>query len=80
MKLLSKQVQAADVELVINLGRAELTVQQLLNMQLGEVISLDVAKPLVAEVDGVPVMECKCGVFNGQYALQVERLLPSSAE
>jgi flagellar motor switch protein FliM len=80
VKLLSKQVQSADVELVVNLGRAELTVQQVLNMQLGEVISLDVAQPLVAEVDSVPVMECKCGVFNGQYALQVERLLPSGAD
>jgi len=80
VKLLSKQVQAADVELVVNLGHAELTLQQVLNMQLGEVISLDVAKPLVAEIDGVPVMECKCGVFNGQYALQVERLLPSGAD
>jgi flagellar motor switch protein FliM len=77
VKLLSKQVQSADVELVVNLGHAELTVQQLLNMQVGDVISLDVAKPLLAEVDSVPVMECKCGVFNGQYALQVERLLPS---
>jgi flagellar motor switch protein FliM len=77
VKLLSKQVQSADVELVVNLGHAELTVQQLLNMQLGDVISLDVAKPLLAEVDSVPVMECKCGVFNGQYALQVDRLLPS---
>jgi flagellar motor switch protein FliM len=77
VKLLSKQVQSADVELLVNLGHAELTVQQLLNMQVGDVISLDVAQPLLAEVDGVPVMECKCGVFNGQYALQVERLLPS---
>jgi flagellar motor switch protein FliM len=77
VKLLSKQVQSADVELVVNFGHAELTVQQLLNMQLGDVISLEVARPLLAEVDAVPVMECKCGVFNGQYALQVERLLPS---
>jgi flagellar motor switch protein FliM len=77
VKLLSKQVQSADVELVVNLGNAVLTVQQLLNMQVGDVISLNVAQPLLAEVDSVPVMECKCGVFNGQYALQVERLLPS---
>jgi flagellar motor switch protein FliM len=78
VKLLSKQVQSADVQLVVNLGHAQLTVHQLLNMQPGDVIALDVARPLVAEVDGVPVMECKCGVFNGQYAFQVERLLPAS--
>ena len=47
-------------------------------MQPGDVISLDVAQPLVAEVDGVPIMEAKCGVFNGQYALQVERLMSVS--
>jgi flagellar motor switch protein FliM len=78
VKLLSKQVQAADVELIVNLGRIELTLQQVLNMQPGDVISLAIAQPLVAEVDSVPVMECKCGVFNGQYALKVERLLPAS--
>ncbi len=80
VRLLSKQVQSADVELVVNFGQAELTLQQVLNMQLGDVISLAVARPLVAEVDGIPVMECKCGVFNSQYALQVERLMPSSGE
>jgi flagellar motor switch protein FliM len=80
VKLLSRQVQSADVELVVNLGQAQLTVQELLNMHVGDVISLTVPQPLVAEVDGVPVMECRCGVFNGQYALQVERLLPSQHE
>ena len=79
VKMLSKQVQSADVELIVNLGKAELTLQQVLNMQPGDVISLDIAQPLVAEVDAVPVMECKCGVFNGNYAVKVERLLPASA-
>src|SRR5215210_2112045 len=79
VKMLSKQVQSADVELIVNLGKAELTLQQVLNMQPGDIISLDIAQPLVAEVDAIPVMECKCGVFNGNYALKVERLLPSSA-
>jgi flagellar motor switch protein FliM len=78
VNLLSKQVQSADVELVVNLGKTELTLEQVLNMQPGDVISLQVANPLVAEVDDVPVMECKCGVFNGQYALKVERLLSAS--
>ena len=78
VKMLSKQVQSADVELLVNLGKVELTLQQVLNMQPGDVISLDIAQPLIAEVDSVPVMECKCGVFNGNYALKVERLLPTS--
>ena len=80
VKLLSKQVQTADVELVVNFGQVSLTLQQVLNMQAGDVISLAVPRPLVAEVDGIPVMECKCGVFNGQYALQVERLVAASGD
>lgn len=80
IRLLSKQVQTAEVEMVVSLGNAKVTFEQLLGMQVGDVIALDVPQPMVAEVDGVPVMECKCGVFNGQYALRVEQLLSSTAQ
>jgi flagellar motor switch protein FliM len=76
---LSSGVQSTAVEMVVNLGRAEVSIQQLLAMQVGDVISLDIPQPLVAEVDRVPVMECKCGILNGQYALKVERLLTPGA-
>jgi len=77
--LLSKQIQLADVELLVNLGQAQLTFEQLLAMQVGDVIALDIPQPMTAEIDGMPVMECKCGILNGQYALKVEKLLASSA-
>jgi flagellar motor switch protein FliM len=80
LRLLSKQVQSAEVELSVNLGNARLTFSQLLGMQVGDVISLDIPQPMVAEVDGVPVMECRCGVLNGQYALRVEKMLPSASQ
>jgi flagellar motor switch protein FliM len=72
---LSQQVQSAEVELVVNLGGARLTFEQLLSMKAGDVVALDIPQPMTAEVDSVPVMECRCGVFNGQYALKVEKLL-----
>ena len=80
IRRLSQQVQSADVEIVINMGYASLSIQQLLAMQVGDVIGLDIPQPLIAEVDGVPVMECKCGILNGQYALKVERMLATGAE
>jgi flagellar motor switch protein FliM len=80
IRRLSQQVQSADIEIVINMGHAELSIQQLLAMQVGDVIGLDIPQPLLAEVDGVPVMECKCGILHGQYALKVERMLTASAE
>jgi flagellar motor switch protein FliM len=80
VQMLSKQVQIAEVEMVVNLGQAQLTFEQLLAMQVGDVIALDIPQPMIAAIDHVPVMECKCGILNGQYALKVEKLLSSSGQ
>jgi flagellar motor switch protein FliM len=77
---LQREVQNAEVELVVNLGRTALTLEQILNMQAGDVIGIQVPETMQAEVDGVPVMECKCGVFNGQYAVRVERMISHANE
>ena len=74
-RLLTKQVQVAEVDLVANLGEAPVTLGQVLNMKVGDVISLEIPEAIVAEVDGVPVLECKYGVLNGQYALKVNKIL-----
>ena len=74
-KLLTKQIQVAEVNLVANLGEAPINLGQILNMKVGDVISLDIPEAIVAEVDGVPVLECKYGVLNGQYALKVNKIL-----
>ena len=75
LRLLSRQVQSADVELVANLGSAQLTLRQVNGLKVGDVIPLDIPGELTAEIDGIPVMECNYGVFNGQYALRVQRMI-----
>lgn len=75
LHLLSKQVQSADVELSAVLGEAQITFDQVLKMRGGDTIMLDVRENIVAQIDGVPIMECKYGVSNGQYALKVEKML-----
>ncbi|WP_018152015.1 flagellar motor switch protein FliM [Leeia oryzae] len=75
VKLLSHQVQAAEVDLIANLGSAPVTLGQIVNLKAGDVISLDIPEAIVAEVDGVPVLECRYGILNGQYALKVEKIL-----
>lgn len=74
-RTLSHQVQAADIELTAILGQARITMDKVLKMQNGDVIPLEVEDTIIAEVDGVPVMECKYGSSNGQYALQVVKIL-----
>lgn len=78
MQLMSRQVQSATVELVATLGHANVTLEQVLKMRTGDVIPLDVSETITAAVDGIPVMECKYGVFNNQYALRVEKMLSTS--
>jgi flagellar motor switch protein FliM len=75
MRMLSKQVQFADVELVAKLTTAKLTVHDILNMQVGDVISTNIQPTITAEVDGVPLFECRYGVMNGQYAIKIEKTL-----
>ncbi len=78
MQMLSRQVQSAEIELVVELAQARLTVEQLLNLKPGDVVPVEMADVVCGKVDAVPVMECRYGVFNNQYALKVERLLSTS--
>ncbi len=75
LQLLSKQVQSAEIELAATLGQANITLEKVLKMRSGDVIPLDVNENITASVDGVPVMECKYGVFNNQYALKIVKML-----
>lgn len=79
-KLMTKQVQIAEVDLVANLGTAPVTLGQIVNMKVGDVVSLDIPEAVIAEVDGIPVLECKYGILNGQYALKVNKILAGMDE
>ncbi len=78
LQMLSKQVQSATIELVAFLGESQMTLSQLMNLKVGDVIPLEIPEFIPAKVDNVPVMECKYGVFNNQYALRVERLISAT--
>ncbi|MGV8900076.1 MAG: flagellar motor switch protein FliM [Burkholderiaceae bacterium] len=75
VRLMTQQIQIAEVEIVANLGSAKINLGDILNMRAGDVIPFSIHEIVEATVDGVPVMECSYGVFNGQYALRVEKLL-----
>ncbi|MEQ1766318.1 MAG: flagellar motor switch protein FliM [Methylotenera sp.] len=79
VKLMTQQVQAAEVEIVADLAKTNMQIGEVLNMKVGDVIPLNIDESIEAQVDGVPVMLCKYGMFNGQYALRVEKLLRSNS-
>ena len=75
VNLLKHQIQAAEVELVAELGHAPATVEQLLAFKPGDFIELDLEPVIKAKVDGVPVFDCHYGTSNGKYALKVDKML-----
>lgn len=74
-KMLAQQVQSAEVDLVTELARKPLSLREVLNLKEDDIIPLNIKETVETTVDSMPVMECKYGVFNGQYALKVQKLL-----
>ncbi|MEC5217541.1 flagellar motor switch protein FliM [Actimicrobium sp. GrIS 1.19] len=79
IRLMTQQIQTAEVEIVADLGIARSNFGAILNMKVGDIIPITVPEFVMAKVDEVPVMECSYGKFNGQYALRVEKLLAQSS-
>jgi flagellar motor switch protein FliM len=75
VKLLTQQIQSAEVDLVAELAHAPATVEELLALKVGDFIELDLEKIIQAKIDGVPVFECYYGTSNNKYALRIETLL-----
>jgi flagellar motor switch protein FliM len=75
VKLMTHQIQAAEVQLVAELAHAPATVEQLLSLKVGDFIELDLNKSIEVKVDSVPVLEAQYGTSNGKYALKVDRML-----
>ncbi len=80
MRLMTQQLQTAQVEIVANMGTANTTIGDMLNMRVGDIIPIAVPDTIEATVDSVPIMECTFGKFNGQYALRVEKLIRNLSE
>jgi len=78
IRLMTQQIQIAEVELVACLGTAKASFDEILNMRVGDIIPLNIPETIEATVDGVPVLDCTYGVLNGQYALKVEKLLANT--
>jgi flagellar motor switch protein FliM len=77
--LLKQQIQSAEVEVVANLTTIELTLRDVMNMRVDDIIPIDLPETVDLKVDHVPIIRCSYGKLSGQYALRVETLLHNSA-
>ena len=75
VRVLTREIQAAEVTLVAELARADATVEQLLAMKPGDFIELEREPRIRASIEGVPVFECQYGTHNSKYAIRIEECL-----
>ena len=79
-RLLTKEIQTAEVELVANLGQASLTIAELVALKVGDMIPLALNEEVQVCVENVPVISCRYGTSGGNYALRVEKFLKADSE
>ena len=72
---LAQQVQSADVQLRAHFVTLNATIGQLLRLQVGDVLPVEIPSTVTATVKGVPVAECTYGTANGRYALRVQQTI-----
>lgn len=72
---LEEHLRGAEANIVINLGQAQITVGDLVNLNVGDVIPLaqDADGELDLLVEGVPKFKCFFGISRGNRAVQVTR-------
>jgi len=73
---LKEEIEDADVELSTMLGRGRITMRQLLEMQVGDILPCDFSGRATILAEDVPIFRGPFGVSHGQQAVQIaERVL-----
>lgn len=80
LKMLTRQVQAAEIELTTELAHTEATVAQLFSLNVGDFIEFDLQPTVVTKVDGVPLFDGEYGVVNGHYAVKINEFLSAQQD
>lgn len=78
--MLRRQLKDAELELTANLTTATVTLREILNMKAGDIIPVTIPDVITAHVDNVPLIECRYGQQDGQYALKIERFIAAEAD
>lgn len=78
--MLRKQLKDAEIEIAAQLATTTVTLGQILKMKTGDIIPLNIPNKIIANVDDIPLMECRYGQQGGQYALKIERFITTAPD
>lgn len=71
MRAMEQEIQTAEVEISSTLAEATVTVQELLDIQPGDIIPLELPESVSLKVEEIPLLRGKFGVSNGMNAIQI---------
>lgn len=74
---LREEMKAAPVTVSSTLCKREITVRDVLALEAGDVIPVEIPELVLASVDGVPVFRARYGASRGTRALQVQEMIKS---
>jgi flagellar motor switch protein FliM len=72
MQALKEEIEDAEVELSTVLGRGRVTMQQLMDLQAGDILPCDFSGRATVLAEDVPIFRGTFGVSHGQQAVQIE--------
>lgn len=77
VKRLRSELLHTEVETVAELGTAEITPADFLKFKVGDTLMLtaDVSEPLTLKVEGIPKLKGFPGVYRGNKAIQIEKII-----
>ena len=73
--LLKQQRKSAEVEAIADLCTIPTTLREVMSMNVGDVIPVNLNPIVELKVDGVPILAGSYGKFEDQYAIRVETLI-----
>jgi flagellar motor switch protein FliM len=75
LKALQEEIPTAVVNISSTLVEAELSVEQLLDMQPGDIIPVNLPEKVVLYVEDIPLFRGKFGVANGHNAIKISEYI-----
>ncbi len=80
-KSMNEHVQGTEATAVVKLGEAQITVGDLVNLNIGDILPLsqEVSGELDIEIEGAKKLKCLPGVFKGNRAVQITKRISDEA-
>jgi len=68
---LKRDIMMAEVDLNLKVAEQELTLRDVMELEAGDVIPIEIPESLELSASGVPVFECRLGTSRGNLALKI---------